>query len=143
MPTEKQIKDLMIKLISYSDDSSKDEWYVTDRDIMEIGIKALAHELNIELNLDEEVKPPTLLTVSQLKRAVKYDRPILYELRHRDPSQENIRYVGVVNDTQDKGYYGLSSEEVFDLDMDPFALCTFELDGGIETYSKAEGVDYK
>lgn len=143
MPTKKQIKDLMIKVINSSDDSHKDEWYVSDREVVEFGIKALAHELNIELNLDEEAKPPTLLTVSQLKRAVKYDRPILYELNHHDPSQEDIRYVGVINDTQDSGYYGISSEEVFDLDMDPFALCTFDLDCGIETYSKVEGVDYK
>lgn len=141
---KKQLKQAMIDVIKSYSDENKDDWYTTDRQAAMFGIEALAHELNIDLDLETElaVPVPLQLTVSELKLAARYDRPIRYSLKHHDPSQGDIEYIGVINDTQDDGYYGLSREEVFELDMDPFALCTFDLDCGIETYNKVDGVKY-
>lgn len=140
---KKQLRQAMIEVINSFNDDSRDEWYGTDREYAKFGIESLAEHLNIKLDLYNELAPsPEQLTVAQLKLAARYDRPITYTLKHHDPCQEDIKYVGVINDTQDNGYYGLSREEIFELDMDFEALCVFDLDCGIETYSKVEGVKY-
>lgn len=132
---KKQLKQVMLEVLDGFNDYNKDEWYVTDREVAEFGIKALAEQLNIDLTEElEQQKDTTVLTVAQLKSAARCDTPIHYRFEPYDPEDETINYVGPINDTQSDGYYGLSRDEIFDLDSDPCSAAIFETDVGVDTY---------
>ncbi len=51
---KKQLKQVMLEVLDGFNDYNKDEWYVTDREVAEFGIKALAEQLNIDLTEELE-----------------------------------------------------------------------------------------
>lgn len=52
--TKKDLKEKMLQVINSSDDTHKDEWYITDRTAVKVGIEALADLLNINLDTVDE-----------------------------------------------------------------------------------------
>lgn len=53
--TKKKIKEIMLQVINnQDDDTSKDSWYATNKTFAAFGIKLLAEQLNIDLELGEE-----------------------------------------------------------------------------------------
>ena len=52
--TKKKLKEIMLQVIDNQDGESKNEWYTTNQTFARFGIKLLAEELNIDLELGED-----------------------------------------------------------------------------------------
>lgn len=47
--TKKELREIMLEVIHSCDDEDRDEWYSTERNFTEYGIKKLAERLRIDL----------------------------------------------------------------------------------------------